>query len=244
MSFVALQQINNGTTPPPPCERIFFNKKCFKCVLFKCMKNLDLEFSFVDVYILQIDNPLVLLDFFVNCFVVQLFALGFLSASPWAHVFLPCIRPLMGMVMVSKKFQLITLFVTTHKTTHPLTQIGTSYCRNHVKLAKQVEMWMKEKKKKKKRKCDLVTTLFHSLLGNGKSPQPLKLPNIKKEQNLKAWGFWQSHAKERQAYQQWLHPCPQQFTLHESVDDGPSLTHPLSQTWRNLGTNPQPLLGW
>jgi hypothetical protein len=45
---------------------------------------------------------------------------------------------------------------------------------------------MKEKKKKKKRKCDLVTTLFHSLLGNGKSPQPLKLPNIKKEQNLKA----------------------------------------------------------
>jgi len=39
---------------------------------------------------------------------------------------------------------------------------------------------MKEKKKKKKHKCDLVTTLFHSLLGNGKSPQPLKLPNIKK----------------------------------------------------------------
>jgi hypothetical protein len=26
------------------------------------------------------------------------------------------------------------------------------------------------------------------------------------------------------------HPCPQQFTLHESVDDGPFLTHPLSQT--------------
>jgi hypothetical protein len=39
---------------------------------------------------------------------------------------------------------------------------------------------MKEKKKKKNHKCDLVTTLFHSLLGNGKSLQPLKLPNIKK----------------------------------------------------------------
>jgi hypothetical protein len=78
----------------------------------------------------------------------------------------------MEMVIVSKKFQLITLFVTTHKTTHPLTQSHTSYCHNHVKLAKQVEMRMKEKKKKKKHKCDLVTTLFHSLLGNGKSPQP------------------------------------------------------------------------
>jgi hypothetical protein len=39
---------------------------------------------------------------------------------------------------------------------------------------------MKEKQNKKKHKCDLVTTLFHSLLGNGKSPQPLKLQNIKK----------------------------------------------------------------
>jgi hypothetical protein len=45
---------------------------------------------FVDVYILQIDTHLVLLDFFVNCFVVQLFALGVLSASPMG----PCFSPI------------------------------------------------------------------------------------------------------------------------------------------------------
>jgi hypothetical protein len=38
----------------------------------------------------------------------------------------------------------------------------------------------RKKKKRKNHKCDLVTILFQSLLGNGKSLQSLKLPNIKK----------------------------------------------------------------
>jgi hypothetical protein len=82
--------MNNGTTALPPCEQIFLNKKMLEmCIVWVHEKSRSWIFL-VDVYILQIDTPLVLLDCFVNCFVVQLFASGFLSASPMG----PCFSPM------------------------------------------------------------------------------------------------------------------------------------------------------